>query len=271
MSRPPADASFARRPTCRSIVEEVGYPVIAKPDVGVGAAQTYRLVDDDDAAAFLAGRPRVDYIVEEELDGHAPHVRRARRSAGRDRLRLLARLQHPGPRRRPRRRPRLLDRPGDRARPRARSGHASSAPSASASGRSTSSCSGCPTAASSALEVNMRQPGGITVDLWNWANEFDFYRAWAEVVVRGTTEIRTERPYYCLWAGRKHGRAVPPLARRGDPAGRRAARPPRAGRRRLRLRDRQRGLRPPQPGADAAAGGGGRDPGGHGAPGPPAG
>jgi hypothetical protein len=53
----------------------------------------------------------------------------------------------------------------------------------------------------------MRQPGGITVDMWNWANDIDFYRAWAEVVMRGTTEVRTERPYYCLWAGRKHGRA----------------------------------------------------------------
>jgi hypothetical protein len=43
--------------------------------------------------------------------------------------------------------------------------------------------------------------------MWNWANEIDFYRAWAEVVVRGTTDVRTERPYYCVWAGRKHGRA----------------------------------------------------------------
>jgi hypothetical protein len=54
-----------------------------------------------------------------------------------------------------------------------------------------------------ALEVNMRQPGGLTVDMWNWANDIDFYRAWAEVVVRGTTEVATERPYACLWVGRK--------------------------------------------------------------------
>jgi hypothetical protein len=52
----------------------------------------------------------------------------------------------------------------------------------------------------------MRQPGGLTVDMWNWANEIDFYRAWAEVVVTGTSSVRTERPYYCMWAGRKAGR-----------------------------------------------------------------
>ena len=45
-----------------------------------------------------------------------------------------------------------------------------------------------------ALEVNMRQPGGLTVDMWNWANDIDFYRAWAEVVVGGTTEVRTRAP-----------------------------------------------------------------------------
>jgi hypothetical protein len=42
--------------------------------------------------------------------------------------------------------------------------------------------------------------------MWDWANEIDFYRAWAEVVVRGTTTVRTDRPYYCVWAGRKAGK-----------------------------------------------------------------
>jgi hypothetical protein len=57
-----------------------------------------------------------------------------------------------------------------------------------------------------ALEVNMRQPGGLTVDMWNWANEIDFYRAWADVIVHGTTEVAADHPFYVLWAGRKAGR-----------------------------------------------------------------
>ncbi len=57
-----------------------------------------------------------------------------------------------------------------------------------------------------ALEVNMRQPGGAVVDMWNWAGDVDFFRAWAEVVVDGTTTISSVKPYYVLWSGRKPGR-----------------------------------------------------------------
>ena len=41
-------ASPATPDEVRAFIDEVGYPVIAKPDVGVGAARTYRLDDDDD-------------------------------------------------------------------------------------------------------------------------------------------------------------------------------------------------------------------------------
>ncbi len=57
-----------------------------------------------------------------------------------------------------------------------------------------------------ALEVNMRQPGGLTVDMWNWANDIDFYRAWAETVVNGSSAPAPSRASYCFWAGRKDGR-----------------------------------------------------------------
>jgi hypothetical protein len=72
-----------------------------------------------------------------------------------------------------------------------------------------------------ALEVNMRQPGGLTVDMWNYANEIDFYLAWARVVVHGTTEVVTDRPYAALWAGRKDARSYrlghdAVMARAGD-------------------------------------------------------
>ena len=54
----------------------------------------------------------------------------------------------------------------------------------------------------------MRQPGGIVVDMWNWANDIDFYRAWADVVVTGTAQVGTERPWFCFWAGRKQDRGI---------------------------------------------------------------
>ena len=52
----------------------------------------------------------------------------------------------------------------------------------------------------------MRQPGGAVVDMWNWAGDVDVYRAWAEVVVHGTTAISSTKANYILWSGRKPGR-----------------------------------------------------------------
>lgn len=204
---PAARGRLVRTPAdLQAIIEEVGYPVIAKPDVGVGAAQTYRLVDDDDAAAFLAGRPRVDYIVEEELRGTLLTFDGLVDRRGE--IVFASSLVYSIP---------VLD--AVRGADLAYWIDREIAPDLAEIGARLVRAFGVrerpfhfelfrlPDGSLFALEVNMRQPGGITVDLWNWANEIDFYRAWAEVVVRGTTEIRTERPYYCLWAGRKHGRA----------------------------------------------------------------
>jgi len=48
---------------------EVGYPLIAKPDVGVGAAGTWRLDDHAGLASFFARKPPVDYVLEEFIPG----------------------------------------------------------------------------------------------------------------------------------------------------------------------------------------------------------
>jgi hypothetical protein len=42
--------------------------------------------------------------------------------------------------------------------------------------------------------------------MFDYANDFDFYRMWAEVVATGTTPRRTKRPYFCFYIGRKPGR-----------------------------------------------------------------
>ncbi len=55
---------------CRAFIDEVGYPVIVKPDNGVGAAATYKLENDEQLKAFLAERDgRFPYIMEEFIDG----------------------------------------------------------------------------------------------------------------------------------------------------------------------------------------------------------
>ena len=51
---------------CAKFIKEVGWPVIVKPDNGVGASHTYRLENKEQLQAFLAERnPEAPYIMEE--------------------------------------------------------------------------------------------------------------------------------------------------------------------------------------------------------------
>ena len=53
----------------RAFIGEVGYPVIVKPDVGVGATNTWKLENDGDLEAFYANLPGVPYVMEEFIEG----------------------------------------------------------------------------------------------------------------------------------------------------------------------------------------------------------
>jgi len=51
---------------CKAFIDTVGYPVIVKPDNGVGASSTYKLKDDNGLRAFLDEKEsHVSYIMEE--------------------------------------------------------------------------------------------------------------------------------------------------------------------------------------------------------------
>ena len=192
-------------PDARRFVETVGYPLIAKPDVGVGAARTYVIGNDADLDAFLGDRPAFDYILEEYLEGEL--------------------LSYDG----------LVDRDGEIVYssslvygiPVLESVRGSDmffwidreiAPDLDAAGRRIVRAYDLrerpfhfeffrmPGGELVALEVNMRPPGGAVVDMWNWAGDVDFYRAWADVVVRGTTDVSAVKRNYILWSGRKPGR-----------------------------------------------------------------
>ena len=65
----PARGEVCRTPQAlRRFIDRVGYPVVAKPDVGVGAAKTYKLENDADLERYQADKLPVDYIVEEFID-----------------------------------------------------------------------------------------------------------------------------------------------------------------------------------------------------------
>ncbi|WP_432648565.1 ATP-grasp domain-containing protein, partial [Mitsuokella sp.] len=53
----------------RDFAHMVGYPVIVKPDNGVGASDTYKLHTDDELAYFYATKHPIPYVMEEFVKG----------------------------------------------------------------------------------------------------------------------------------------------------------------------------------------------------------
>jgi len=54
------------------------------------------------------------------------------------------------------------------------------------------------------LEVNIRPPGGYTMDMFNFANDFDLYMLWAEVVTGKRATIEYTRPWHVCYISRKN-------------------------------------------------------------------
>ena len=54
----------------RQFIDKVGYPVIVKPNIGVGANDTFKLCDDKDLEKFYREIPRVPYVMEEFIEGN---------------------------------------------------------------------------------------------------------------------------------------------------------------------------------------------------------
>jgi len=53
----------------KNFAKECGYPLIAKPDVGVGAGGTHKLHDDNELHAFFSNNEVEDYVIEEFISG----------------------------------------------------------------------------------------------------------------------------------------------------------------------------------------------------------
>lgn len=52
-----------------AFIHEVGYPVIVKPDCGVGASDTWKIKDEQDLKSFFCNLPSIPYIMEEFVPG----------------------------------------------------------------------------------------------------------------------------------------------------------------------------------------------------------
>jgi hypothetical protein len=187
----------------RAFVREIGYPVVAKPDVGVGASGTWKIHDERELDAYLAAASPADYIVEEYVAGTIVTYDGLADREGR--VVFDASLQYS----------RgvmevviedtdiwfyaLRDVPEDLE----KAGKALVDAFAVRERFFHFEFFRLPDGSLVALEVNVRPPGGPIVDMWNYQNDVDMYREWASLVVNGHTEARATRPYFCAYVGRK--------------------------------------------------------------------
>jgi biotin carboxylase len=55
-----------------------------------------------------------------------------------------------------------------------------------------------------ALELNSRPPGGKIVDMFNYANNINIFEQYAKVVTENQFDAEVSRPYHCYYLGRKN-------------------------------------------------------------------
>lgn len=54
------------------------------------------------------------------------------------------------------------------------------------------------------LEINCRPPGGLTIDMWNYANDFDVFAEYARIVKENRFAAEITRPWNVVYIGRKN-------------------------------------------------------------------
>ena len=200
---------------CRAFIAQVGYPVVVKPDNGVGASRTYKLSGDGELDAFLARRdPDTAYIMEEFVHAEVNSYDAVIDSRGEPLFETgnvtpmsimdivnendnsIYYI--------------LRDLPEDtRAAGRAavksfgvrsRFVHfeffrlTRDQPRLGKKGQIV------------ALEVNMRPCGGFTPDMINFAHSTDVYRIWADMIAFDRTDAPVGEHQYCAYAGRRDGK-----------------------------------------------------------------
>ncbi|MBR0473701.1 MAG: ATP-grasp domain-containing protein [Erysipelotrichaceae bacterium] len=198
---------------CKNFIDEVGYPVIVKPDNGVGAAHTYKLKNDEDLKNFLETKDDEIYIMEEFITGQVVTFDSITNSKGE----TIFETGNVTPNS-------LMDIVNDAdncvfyIR--------NKVPEKLAEiGRKTLKAFGVKSRFTHfefflltkdqylgkegdivALEVNMRPSGGISPTMMNYANGTDVYKIWADMIAFDKTEKGKENSQFCVFAGRRNGK-----------------------------------------------------------------
>jgi hypothetical protein len=189
----------------RSFITEAGFPVVAKPDSGVGSSGTFLIRNDDDLAAFFQHKPSADYFLEAFIDGDIFSYDGLAGKNG-DVVFATAMKNQMGVMNivnddlhtfyyTMREMPPDLEEAGLKVlkafKVQGRFFHLEFFREHK-SGQLI------------ALEVNMRPPGGFSTDMFNFSADIDVYKAWAEMMVNNQNHLACERKYYVCFVSRKN-------------------------------------------------------------------
>lgn len=191
----------------KAFCKEVGYPIVAKPDTGVGAASTYKIYNNTELENVFSKITSIPYILEEFITGTI-HSFDGLADQNSNPIFCTSHIFSQG----------LMETVNEdihlyyysvRNIPKALEDAGKKCLKAfNVKGRFfhleffyTQKGEFIP------LEVNIRPPGGLSIDMFNYACDIDIFKAWAELVIHGNNKLDYERKYHCAYIGRKNGKA----------------------------------------------------------------
>ena len=197
---------------CTDFIKQVGYPVVVKPDNGVGATATYKICNEESLKAFLKTKPK-GYVMEEYIDGLVNSYDAIVNSKGEPIFEtglvetgslmdtvnnsedsLYYYLNKP------------LDDVVKLGRKVLKAFNVKNRFVHFEFFRLSSDQYVGKKGEVVALEVNMRPAGGISPDMMNYANSTDVYKIWADMIAYDSTLVPVGERYYCAFAGRRDGK-----------------------------------------------------------------
>ena len=202
------------REGCFSFAAKYGYPIVVKPDNGVGAQNTYRISNDQELDQFFAETDREGYLAEPYVDGTICSYDAIINSKGdvlfesgnvtpvsimdivNNKADAYFYIEK-----------QLPDDVRDAGRRCVKAFDVKSRFIHFEFFRLTKDQEGLGKKGSIvALEVNMRPCGGFTPDMMNFAHSLDVYKIWADMIAFDKTEVRSKGHAYCAFAGRRDGK-----------------------------------------------------------------
>ncbi len=193
----------------KAFTDKHGFPVVVKPDDGVGACDTYTLHNEAEMAEFFAHKPNVPYIMEVFIDGHVETFDGVTDHNG-NIVFCASQIYHQS----------LMDTVVNDDCIMYHSEPEMAADIRKAGTaivkaydirdtffhfeffRTTDKQTGKTKVM--ALEVNMRPPGGMITEIYEASHDVNIYKVWADVLVKGKTDYDLTPKRYAAFASRKN-------------------------------------------------------------------